>query len=75
MQIDVIAEGWTREEKDSSLAETPQTFQKSGALLRVLVGKARDRAARLSSKVTTKAGFITKVPPSAYAARKAAWDL
>merc|ERR1712216_67743 len=74
-QIDVIAEGWTREEKDSSLAETPQTFQKSGALLRVLVGKARDRAARLSSKVTTKAGFITKVPPSAYAARKAAWDL
>jgi len=42
-QIDVIANTWTREQKDASLAATPETFQKSGALLRVLVGKARER--------------------------------
>ncbi len=36
-------------------------FGQSGALLRVLVGKARDRAARMYNKVEVKGGLITKV--------------
>ena len=36
-------------------------FWQSGALLRVLVGKARDRAARMYNKVEVKGGLITKV--------------
>lgn len=74
-QIDVIASTWTREQKDASLAATPETFQKSGALLRALVGKARDRAARMMNKVQKREGLITKVPQSPYSVRKAAWDL
>jgi len=74
-KIDVIANTWTREQKDASLSATPDTFQKAGALLRVLVGKARDRAAQMTNKVETQGGKITKVPTSSYAARKAAWDL
>lgn len=74
-QIDEIASTWTRQQKDASLGATPETFQKSGALLRVLVGKARDRAARMYNKVTTKGGLITKVPTSNYSNRKAAWDV
>jgi len=74
-KIDVIANTWTREQKDASLSATPDTFQKAGSLLRVLVGKARDRAARMMNRVETKAGIITKVSTSPYASRKAAWDL
>ena len=74
-QIDVIANTWTREQKDASLAATPETFQKSGALLRVLVGKARDRAARMMNKVQKSNGLLTKVPQSQYSMRKSAWDV
>ena len=73
--IDVIANTWTREQKDASLAATPETFQKSGALLRALVGKARDRAARMMNKVQKRKGLLTKVPQSQYSVRKAAWDV
>eukprot|EP00286_Rhodomonas_abbreviata_P016984 CAMPEP_0181323942 /NCGR_PEP_ID=MMETSP1101-20121128/20073_1 /TAXON_ID=46948 /ORGANISM="Rhodomonas abbreviata, Strain Caron Lab Isolate" /LENGTH=257 /DNA_ID=CAMNT_0023432041 /DNA_START=158 /DNA_END=931 /DNA_ORIENTATION=+ len=74
-RIDTLAKGWTREQKDSALDATPQTFQKSGALLRVLVGKARERAVAMVNKVQVKGGKITKVPEAAYSQNKAAWDL
>lgn len=74
-QIDTLASSWTRAQKDAALDATPETFMKSGALLRVLVGKARDRAARMYNKVEVKGGLISKVPPAAYSTRKAAWDL
>jgi len=74
-KIDGIAEKWTREQKDASLDATPITFSKSGALLRALVGKARDRAARMFNKVQVRKGIITGVSASPYASRKAAWDL
>jgi len=74
-QIDKVAGKWSREEKDASLNAVPDTFSKSGALLRVLVGRARDRAARMFNKVEAKNGIITKVPPSPYSMRKAAWDM
>ena len=65
------------QEKDASLAETPATFNKSGALLRVLVGKAKDRAARIGfdNKVTVTGDKITAVPVSPYTANKQAWDV
>jgi len=74
-RIDALAQTWTREQKDSALAVTPDTFTKSGALLRVLVGKARERAVALVNKVQTKGGKIVKVPTAPYSLRKAAWDL
>jgi len=74
-KIDTVADKWTREQKDASLAATGETFNKSGALLRVLVGKARDRAAQKIQKVQVKAGKITQVPTSTYTLRKAAWDV
>ena len=74
-KIDKVADKWTREQKDASLAATGETFNKSGALLRVLVGKARDRAAQKIQKVQVKAGKITQVPTSTYTLRKAAWDV
>jgi heme oxygenase len=75
--IDKTADKWSRKEKDASLAETPATFNKSGALLRVLVGKAKDRAARIGfdNKVTVTGGKITAVPVSPYTANKQAWDV
>eukprot|EP00293_Proteomonas_sulcata_P009674 CAMPEP_0184298480 /NCGR_PEP_ID=MMETSP1049-20130417/9282_1 /TAXON_ID=77928 /ORGANISM="Proteomonas sulcata, Strain CCMP704" /LENGTH=284 /DNA_ID=CAMNT_0026608625 /DNA_START=1 /DNA_END=855 /DNA_ORIENTATION=+ len=74
-RIDGLAEKWTREQKDASLEATKDTFSKSGALLRVLVGKAIDRAARMTSKVQVKGGKIVKVPTSPYSTTKAAWDV
>ena len=74
-KIDTVADKWTREQKDASLAATGETFNKSVALLRVLVGKARDRAAQKIQKVQAKAGKITQVPTSTYTLRKAAWDV
>jgi len=75
--IDKTADKWSRKEKDASLAETPATFNKSGALLRVLVGKAKDRAARIGfdNKVTVTGDKITAVPVSPYTANKQAWDV
>ena len=74
-KIDGIADKWTRAQKDASLDATPVTFSKSGALLRALVGKARDRAARMFNKVQVRKGLITGVAASPYSSRKAAWDL
>lgn len=37
VKIDAHAEKWTRAQKDASLAATPETFMKSGLLLRALV--------------------------------------
>jgi len=73
--IDETAEGWTREMKDEALDSTPETFKWSGALLRVLVGKARDRAVRTMNKVQVKGGKLIAVSPSPYSTRKAAWDV
>jgi len=74
-RIDVLAEGWTREEKDEALDATPETFAKSGALLRVLVGQARERAVAMVNKVQMKGGKLTKVPVAAYSQRKNPWDV
>lgn len=74
-RIDAQAEGWTREQKDASLDATMETFQKSGLLLRALVGKARDRAARMSSGVQVRGGKIVGVGPSAYSKFKKPWDV
>jgi len=35
-----MAEGWSREEKDACLQETPNTFKSSGSLLRLIAGGA-----------------------------------
>lgn len=74
-RIDALAAGWTRAERDEALAATPDTFAKSGALLRTLVGKARDRAARAMNKVAVRDGRIVGVGQSAYALRRNPWDV
>lgn len=35
-QLNAVAEGWTREEKDSCLEETEKSFKYSGGLLRTI---------------------------------------
>lgn len=35
-QLNAVAEGWTREEKDSCLEETDKSFKYSGGLLRTI---------------------------------------
>lgn len=36
--LNIMAEGWSREEKDRCLEETPSTFQFSGSLLKLIGG-------------------------------------
>jgi len=74
-RIDGHAENWSRTQKDASLDATPETFMKSGLLLRALVGKARDRAARMNNRVAVKAGMIVGVAPSSYSSFKKPWDV
>ena len=39
-QLNAVAEGWTREQKDQCLQETEKSFSLSGALLRTIMTAA-----------------------------------